>query len=89
MLCVVEQPDSTASAALATRRERPLMIFLFILFGGVRVIGSASNTLSEQSQGNFAIAIIAPIFRLAWKSGLVIYANPPQQIPRGQRLGFV
>ncbi len=48
MLCVVEQPDSTAKAALATSRERPLMIFLFILFGGLRVIGSASDTLSER-----------------------------------------
>jgi hypothetical protein len=50
MLCVVEQPDSTAKAALAASRERPLMIFLFILFDGVRVIGSASDTLSEQSR---------------------------------------
>jgi hypothetical protein len=64
MLCVVEQPDSMAKAALAASRERPLMIFLFFLFGGVRVIGSASDTLSEQSRGNCAIGIIAARFAI-------------------------
>jgi hypothetical protein len=62
MLCVVEQPDSMATAALAASRQRPLMIFLFILFCGLRVIGSAWDSLSEQAWDKFASGIIAAIF---------------------------
>jgi hypothetical protein len=76
MLWVVEQPDSTAKAALAASRERPLMIFLFILFDGVRVIGSASETLSEQSRATWRSEPsrqVSRLFLLAKKSVLVIF----------------
>jgi hypothetical protein len=71
MLCVVEQPDSMATAALAASKQRTLMISLLILFSGLRVIGSVSDTLSEQACGKFASRIIAAIY-VTFSAGLEV-----------------